>query len=146
MATTRRSLFTLEVGVEASIRATPAAIWARLTDAEGFPSWNSTVTRIDGPIALGRKLSVRVPAQPDRAFTPTVTVFEPERRMVWADGFFPMFRGARTFTLTPDGEHTRFAMSERLDGLMLPMIRGSLPDFAPIFDQYVADLERACEG
>jgi hypothetical protein len=29
---------------------------------------------------------------------------------------------------------------------MLPMIKGSLPDFAPIFDRYAADLKRACEG
>jgi hypothetical protein len=29
---------------------------------------------------------------------------------------------------------------------MLPLIRGSLPDFAPVFDQYAADLKRVCEG
>ena len=29
---------------------------------------------------------------------------------------------------------------------MLPMIAGSLPDFAPAFEQYVADLKREAEG
>jgi hypothetical protein len=37
-------------------------------------------------------------------------------------------------------------MEETFKGLMLPMIKGSLPDFRPVFDQYVADLKRACEG
>jgi hypothetical protein len=64
--------------------------------------------------------------------------------MVWSDGFYPMFRGTRTFTLAPEGPGTRFHMAERFEGLMLPMIKGSLPDFGPIFDQYAADLVRAC--
>jgi hypothetical protein len=29
---------------------------------------------------------------------------------------------------------------------MLPMIKGSLPDFAPVFEAYTEDLERAAEG
>ena len=59
----------------------------------------------------------------------------------------PMFRGVRTFELTPkpDGS-TEFAMKEEHEGLMLPMIKGSLPDFAPIFEAYAEDLKRAAEG
>jgi hypothetical protein len=66
--------------------------------------------------------------------------------MVWRDGFFPMFEGARTFTLTPEGSGTRFEMVEHFRGAMLPMIKGSLPDFAPVFDRYAADLKKACEA
>jgi hypothetical protein len=29
---------------------------------------------------------------------------------------------------------------------MLPMIKGSLPDFAPLFEAYAADLKRAAEA
>jgi hypothetical protein len=36
-------------------------------------------------------------------------------------------------------------MSEIFSGLMLPMIAGKLPDFAPIFEQYAADLKNAAE-
>lgn len=57
-----------------------------------------------------------------------------------------MFRGTRTFELTPDEGGTRFAMHERFGGLMLPMIRGSLPDFREPFDRFASDLRRACEG
>jgi hypothetical protein len=53
----------------------------------------------------------------------------------------------RTFTLTPKGDgSTEFAMKEEFSGLMLPMIKGSLPDFAPIFEAYAEDLKRAAEG
>ena len=145
-ATKTATTFSLHYAVSVSIRATPAAVWARLTDAKGFPAWNSTVTRIDGEIALGSKLSIRVPIAPDRAFTPTVVSLTAEREMVWRDGFAPMFQGTRTFTLTPgtDGS-TTFEMSEAFRGLMLPLIKGSLPDFVPVFDRYAADLKRACE-
>lgn len=63
---------------------------------------------------------------------------------MWRDGFYPMFQGTRTFTLTPRGASTDFAMVEVFRGLMLPMIKGSLPDFGPVFDRYAADLAAAC--
>lgn len=147
MAERTGSTFALRYRVSAAIGAAPAAVWARLVDAAGFPSWNSTVERIDGEIALGRKLAIRVPAAPGRVFTPRVVELVPGRRMVWRDGFAPMFQGTRTFTLTPaERGSSVFAMEEEFRGLMLPLIRGSLPDFGPIFDRYAADLKRACEG
>ena len=36
--------------------------------------------------------------------------------------------------------------SEVLSGLMLPMIRNSLPEFGPTFEAYAEDLRRAAEG
>lgn len=146
MAEKYETLFSLRNAVKAPVRATPEKVWARLTDAAGFPAWNSTVSRIEGTIARGQKLAIQVPIAPDRTFRPTVTVLEPSSRMVWSDGFYPMFRGTRTFTLTPLENGTEFAMDEHFEGLMLPMIKGSLPDFGPVFDQYAADLVRACEG
>jgi hypothetical protein len=65
--------------------------------------------------------------------------------MVWSDGFAPMFRGVRTYTLTENADGTTgFSMREVFSGLMLPMIRGSLPDFGPPFEQFAADLK--CEA
>jgi hypothetical protein len=59
----------------------------------------------------------------------------------------PMFKGVRTFTLTPKpGGTTEFRMIEVFSGLMLPMIAGQLPDFAPVFEQYARDLKRAAEA
>lgn len=140
-----RTTFRMECSVAIRIDAPPAKVWALLTDAAGFPKWNSTVTSIEGPIALGQKLTLRVPSAPKQTFRPKVSELEADKRMVWRDGFAPMFQGVRTFTLAPAGSGTEFSMVEVFSGAMLPMIAGSLPDFVPIFETYAADLKRAAE-
>lgn len=139
------STFRLECRVAITIAAPPEKIWALLTDAAGFARWNTTVTSIEGTIALGERVKIRVPVS-ERTFSPKVTAFVPNERMVWSDGMAPMFKGERTFTLTPrpDGT-TDFEMVETFSGLMLPMIKGSLPDFGPVFDQYARDLKKEAE-
>lgn len=146
MSQKQATTFRMECRVAINIHAKPEKIWALLTDAAGFPRWNSTVTSIEGPIAKGTKLAIRVPVS-DRTFTPKVTELVPNARMVWSDGMAPMFKGERTFTLTPkeDGS-TVFEMVEVFSGVMLPMIKGSLPDFGPVFDRYALDLKKAAEG
>lgn len=58
-----------------------------------------------------------------------------------------MFQGVRTFTLAPNAQgETEFSMAERFSGVMLPLIKGSLPDFGPIFEAYAQDLKRAAEA
>ena len=139
--------FRMGCAIRATIQASPEKIWSLLTDAAGFPRWNSTVTSIEGQIAEGQKLKLKVPSAPTRVFTPTVTAVSAGRSMIWSDGMAPMFKGVRTFELTPNGDgSTDFSMKEEFSGLMLPMIKGSLPDFAPIFETYAEDLRRAAEG
>lgn len=139
------STFRMECRVAVTIAAAPARIWTLLTDAAGFARWNSTVTAIEGTIALGERLEIRVPIS-ERKFTPKVTAFVPNERMVWSDGMAPMFKGERTFSLTPRADGTtEFEMVETFSGLMLPMIKGSLPDFAPVFDRYARDLKNEAE-
>jgi hypothetical protein len=138
--------FRTECAIECSIRASTDRIWALLTDASGFPRWNSTVKSIEGAIALGETLKLEVPTAPGRVFKPKVTAFEPGRAMVWSDGMAPMFKGVRTYRLTPGaGGSTEFSMTEEFSGLMLPMIKGSLPDFGPVFETYAEDLKREAE-
>jgi len=142
LATKTATAFRMVCSVRINIAAPPAVIWALLTNAADFPRWNSTVTSITGEIAKGNKLALRVPIS-ERTFTPKVAILEPEVRMVWRDGFAPMFKGERTFVLTPrEDSTTDFSMVEVFSGVMLPMIKGTLPDFAPVFDQYAQDLKR----
>jgi hypothetical protein len=146
-ATKTSSAFRMSCGVSIEIHASPERIWALLTNADDFPRWNSTVTSLRGPIALGAKLELRVPLAPKRVFKPKVSAFDAAaHRMVWSDGAAPMFKGERTYTLAPgkDGA-TEFSMVEVFRGLMLPMIKGSLPDFGPAFATYADDLKREAE-
>jgi len=141
------SAFRMSCSVSRDIRATPEKVWSLLTNAARFPEWNTTVTRIGGTIALGERLAIQVPVAPKRTFKPRVVAFTPNREMQWSDGVMPMFRGVRTFTLTPQDEGiTTFTITEVFTGVMLPMIKGSLPDFGPVFETYAADLTRAAEA
>lgn len=141
-----KSAFRQECRVAININAPAGRIWALLTDAAGFPRWNSTVQQIEGAIALGQTIRLCATIAPQRTFKLTVSEFVPDRRMVWRDGRAPMFTGVRTYTLSPrpDGS-TDFAMAEVFSGVMLPLIARSLPDFGPSFEQYAADLKREAE-
>lgn len=83
-----------------TIQAAPEAIWRILTDAAGYTSWNTTVSRVDGLIALGERVTVHAKVAPGRAFPVKVVAFDAPIRMVWSGGMpLGMFKGERTFEL-----------------------------------------------
>jgi len=141
-----KSAFRMEYSAGINIQAKPDRVWTLMTNAGDFPRWNSTIKSIEGKIALGQTVKLVATIAPERTFNLNVIEFVPEKRMVWSDGN-AMFKGVRTYTLNAKGDgSTDFTMAEVYTGLMLPMIAGSLPDFGPTFEQYVADLKRAAEG
>lgn len=143
-ATELRQLFRRAVRVSVSIRATPDRVWALLTNAADMPRWNSTVTSVEGTVAPGARLAIKVPIS-TRTFKVKVDTFEPARTLVWSDGN-AVFRGVRTYVLSQQaGGSTLFDMEEVFTGVMLPLIARSLPDFKPVFEQYAADLKREAE-
>ena len=116
-----------------------------LTDANGFPRWNSTVTRVEGQIREGERLRLHVPGT-ERTFTPKVSGVVPDERMTWTGGFSPVFKGVRTFELQRcDDGSTEFLMEERFSGVILPFVKGSMPDFGPVFERYAHDLKQEAE-
>jgi hypothetical protein len=131
---------------EAMIAAPPEAIWAILTDAPAYAQWDSGVERVEGRIAPGEKIKVVSEANPGRAFPVKVTAFEPARAMTWSGGMpLGLFKGVRTFSLTPGGAETRFAMREEYSGPMLPLIWRSMPDLGPSFAQFARGLKARAE-
>jgi len=99
----------------------------------------------DGQIRQGEQIRLHVPGT-DRTFTPKISDVVACERMTWTGGLAPLFKGVRTFKLTPrnDGS-TDFAMEEPFAGLMLPLVKGSLPDFGPVFERYANDLKHEAE-
>lgn len=143
--TQSRGVFSMSCGVELNIRARAGIIWSLLTNAKDFPRWNSTVTSLEGQIRQGEQLRVRVPGT-DRVFTPRVSGVVPDRRMTWTGGFSPVFKGVRSFELRPRPDSsTDFVMEERFSGLMLPLVKRSMPDFGPVFERYASDLKHEAE-
>jgi hypothetical protein len=141
-----RTTFRLECSVSNTIKASPEKIWKLLTNAENYTKWNTTLESLEGNISLGGTVKMKVREAPGRIFKVKVKEFIPNKSMLWQDGFAPMFMGRRYFILSPSADGTTvFTMSEVFTGLMLPMIAGKLPDFAPIFEKYAADLKIAAE-
>jgi hypothetical protein len=68
--------------------------------------------------------------------------------MTWTGGMpLGLFKGVRTFTLTPDGDgKTRFHAREEFTGVMLPLIWRSMPDLAPSFEQFAQGLKQRAES
>jgi hypothetical protein len=130
------------------INATPEAIWAILTDASKYVTWNNTVNKVEGRIAPGQKVTVHAKLSPGRAFPLTVTEFVPGKKMVWSGGMpLGLFKGERTFTLTErDNGKVEFRMAESFSGLLSPLIERSIPDLQPAFDEFADNLKRRAEA
>ena len=130
------------------IAAPAEMIWAILTDAAAYPSWNSTVERIEGHIALGEKVSVYTKSDPARAFPLKVSEFEPGRKMIWSGGMpLGLFTGTRSYKLEPQKNgHVTFSMSEEFSGLLALLITRSIPDLQLAFETFAADLKRRAES
>jgi uncharacterized protein YndB with AHSA1/START domain len=130
-----------------TIAASPDDVWAVLVDAAGWPRWDSGVDAVDGTLAEGQKITIRSAAAPGRAFPVKVTAFEPFRRLVFSGGMpLGLFRGTRTYTLTPDDAGTVFRMREEYTGPMVGLIWKSMPDLQPSFDRFATGLKQRIES
>ena len=130
---------------QSQIAATPAAVWAVLVDGASWASWDSGVLGVEGDIALGNKIVIRSSAAPDRKFPVKVTVFDAPGKLVFSNGNF-VFKGVRTYTLTPKSGGTLFHMREEYTGVMLGMIWKSMPDLQPSFDQFARGIAKRAEA
>lgn len=146
-ATVDKKAFRMKYAVAININATPEKIWKLLTNAQDYAQWNTTIKSIEGNIVLGGKIKLRAKIDEKRTFTLKVAAFTPHKIMVWKSGAAPMFKGVRTYTLTPEADGTtNFTMAEVFSGLVLPLIGGSLPDFRQAFEQFAGDLKKEAEA
>jgi hypothetical protein len=130
----------------AEIAAPPEAVWATLTDGSGWSTWDSGVDGVDGTIAAGSTITVRSKAAPGRTFPVRVTTFDAPRTMVFSGGMpLGLFKGVRTYRLTPTGQGTRFDMREDYSGPLLPLMWRSMPDLGPSFTQFANGLKARVE-
>ena len=142
-----KSTFSMDCAVAINIKASPETIWALLTDISKILEWNSTILSLTGTIALNDTIHLKSTTAPERTFNLKAATLDAPRTLVWEDGMARMFKGVRTYTLSPKNDGTTdFSMREVLSGVMLPLIKPSLPDFRPSFEQIAADLKQAAEN
>jgi uncharacterized protein YndB with AHSA1/START domain len=140
-ATTTRTFFARETRVTREIHTSADRVWALLTNATAYPSWNSTVVSIGGRIAAGETIQLVSTLDKSRTFKLRKRTFEPPHRLVWGDAM-----GTRTYELTPTARGVSFSMVERIGGPLFPLFARMFPPFDAAFDQFAADLARAAES
>ena len=132
--------------VEIEIDAAVEAVWTLLEDVNRWTDWNSTIVSLEGSIEDRGRVILVSKVDPSRTFKMRVRNVDTNLGMEWIDGVPGFFRGIRTYKTVPIGDSaTRFAMTEELKGIMVPMAAGSMPDFRPSFEAFAADIKRAAE-
>jgi hypothetical protein len=130
-----------------TIAARPQAVWDLLVDGPNYPSWNPAVLALTGDIAVGQKIELVSVASPKRAFRLTVTRLEAPSTMVWSDRMpLGLFRGVRTYTVTPCEDGTEFTMEEVFSGPLAPLITRMIPDLSASFEQFADGVKAAAEA
>jgi uncharacterized protein YndB with AHSA1/START domain len=129
------------------IAAPPERIWPVITNAEGFTHWDSGIERVEGTIAPGETIKLWSKVAPDRAFPLKVSGFEANRSMSWSGGMpMGLFKGVRTFLLTPTASGTSVHVREEYTGPLVGVMWRSMPDLGPSFQQFVDGLKARVEG
>lgn len=140
-----------EIHTEILIAAAPAEVWRVLTDFDSYPEWNPFVKSVRGELRVGARLEifVQVPEGRGMKFKPEVLRVEPSRELRWI-GSLPvpgLFNGEHIFRLEPAGEGgTRFLHGERLTGLLIPFIGGTLDKSARGYGMMNEALRARVEG
>lgn len=139
-ANTQKKLFSRETSVQTEIEANPEAVWALLTDADGYSRWNSTLVSLKGTIEPGGQLELVAKIAPQRTFKLKVKAFEVPHRLAWGD-----FMGTREFSLTPMPSGTQFEMREKIGGPLFPLFAWMIPSFDESFERFASDLKAEAE-
>jgi uncharacterized protein YndB with AHSA1/START domain len=140
-ASTVKTTFSRQTTVSIEIKADAGIVWQLLTKASDYPRWNTTITSIEGNIALGETIKLKSTLDAKRTFKLKIKEFEPEKKLVWGDG-----QGTRVFTITKkENGNLLFTMTEKIGGLMFPMYAKMIPPFDNAFDQFANDLKKESE-
>ena len=140
-ATTVRTTFSRTTSVSIEIKADPSIIWALLTKASDYPRWNSTVTSIQGTIALGETILLKSTLDAKRTLKLKVKEWEPEKRLARGDGM-----GNRVYKLVKNANgNITFTMNEKIGGPVFPLFAKMIPSFDQSFEQFARDLKKESE-
>ena len=118
------------ISVTTEINAPVEVVWAQLTDTATFAEWNRFMPSLEGSLAAGERLEVRItpPGAKEMTFRPTVTAVEENRKLEWLGRFLVrgLFDGRHTFTFEPVPGGTRFTQEETFTGVLVPLLVSTL--------------------
>lgn len=113
------------IETEITLPATPAQVWAVLTDFAAYPEWNPFVRRIDGKAEAGASLCIRLAPtlRWTMGFCAKLVDWQAPQHFAWAGGPAWLLHGRHYFELQPsvDGHSTTLRHGETYRGLLTPL-------------------------
>jgi hypothetical protein len=102
------------------IGATPAEVWAVLTDLASYPLWNPVFPEASGDLAAGKRISLKSHPSSGWPMTirPKIVTVKPDVELRWISSLPGIIGGEDAFTLTPAGGGTRLQQSETFRGVL----------------------------
>lgn len=139
-----------EISQAIEIDASPAVVWATLTDVVEFPRWNPFMLKVDGQLRPAARLAVTIqpPGRRASTFRPTVLAVEPERELRWLGRFVipGLFDGEHSFRLEVIDGGTRLTQAERFSGALVALFGRALDSTETGFQQMNAALKARAEN
>jgi hypothetical protein len=119
-----------DIRTSIEIAASPAEVWAVLTDFDLYHEWNPFVRSISGTLSQGEKLEVSLGASGKKpmGFAPTVTSVVPGEGFAWLGhlGMKGIFDGHHHFDLTATDTGTRMDQYEQFSGVLSPVLLAAI--------------------
>jgi hypothetical protein len=141
-----------QLRTQIAIDATPERVWQVLTDFDAYSQWNPFMTRANGTLVQGERLTIRMQPAGGRAMTfrPTVIDAVPPRRLRWLGRLLVpgIFDGEHSFTIEPlDGGGVRLVQQEDFRGVLVPLLARSLDRRTlPAFERMNEALKQRAEA
>ena len=125
----------MQLRTEIEIDAAPERVWSVLTDFPHYHAWNPFITSVEGDLAVGSTLVIRVspPESSESKLRPKLLVCEAPRELRWRGHLFVkgLLDGEHFFQVEelPEGR-TRFVHGEDFSGLLLRFVHRQLTEVA----------------
>ncbi len=116
---------TKEIRTEVLIKASPKEVWEVLINFKDYPKWNPFIQFIEGDLALGNQLKVKIipPESKGMIFKPIIIELEESKRLQWLGYFLfkGVFDGTHKFELKDNENGTSTLIhSEVFKGILVP--------------------------
>jgi hypothetical protein len=137
------------VSATIQIGASPAAVWAILTDLGRYPEWNPLFPEAAGEIAAGSRITLKSAHLANgRLMTikARVTAAEPGAELRWASSLPGIISGEHGFTLSPVDGGTQVTQSESFRGLLVPFAGKTLAGAEASFQALNEALRKRAEA
>lgn len=131
------------------IDAAPEKVWEVLLDFKSWESWNPFIPVVEGELAVGKRLQIKVvsPGMKPMIFKPIVFVVRPHEEIIWGGSFLRvLYRGDHALILEPlPGGKTRFRQIERFMGPIVLFMGGMIEKTALGYQQMNQALKEEAE-